>query len=82
MSDKPTLILVNIKRVKDWYMATSEDLKGLHVADPDLSSVIKEIPEVIKALYKVRDGIVVNVEEASSDDTNEVFPLRYTAEAA
>jgi hypothetical protein len=82
MSDKPTLILVNIKRIKDWFIATSEDLKGFHVADPDLSIVIKEIPAVIKALYKARDGIVVNVEEASSDDTTQVFPLRYLAEAA
>lgn len=82
MTHKPTVILVNIRRLKDWFVATSDDLKGLHVADPDLGVVWKEIPHVIKALYKARDGITVNVEESSGDDAQQFLPLRYVAECS
>lgn len=50
----PSTIIVDIKRLQDWYVATSNDFPGLHVADPNLSIVIKEIPNVIKAMYKVK----------------------------
>lgn len=77
------LITVNIKRLKDWYVATSDDLKELHVADPRLNIVIEEIPHVIKALYKANRGIVVQVEESKPDtDSLSIFPLQYTAKAA
>ncbi len=80
MTEKKAVILVNIKRLKDWYVATSPDLKGLHVADPDMSLVIKEIPEVIKSIYRVKHNQEVDVEEAATE-SEEVFPLRYTATA-
>jgi hypothetical protein len=72
-------ITVNIKSLNDWYVATSEQINGLHVSDPDLSVVIKEIPSVIKAMYKVQKGLVVKVEQSKSAD---VFPLQYIAKAA
>lgn len=80
MTKKPSVILVNIKRLKDWYVATSPDLQGLHVADSDIKVVIKEIPEVIKSLYRVKYEVEVDVEEASTE-SEEVFPLRYTTTA-
>ena len=81
MSGKPPVILVNIKRLNDWFVATSPDLKGLHVADPDMAVVLKEIPLVIKSLFKVKYDEVVDVIEAGTE-SEEVFPLRYTTHKA
>lgn len=82
MGKKPSVILVNIRRLKDWYVATSEDLQGLHVADTDLGTVINEIPQCIKALFKAKHDMDVVVSEAATVDSEDVFPLRYETEAA
>ena len=46
------LIRVDISIKEDIYIATSEDLLGLFVADKNLIDFVNEIPEVIKAIYK------------------------------
>ncbi len=50
MSSEAIFVRVRIDEGDDLLHATSPDMNGLYVAEPDLESLIKEIPEVIKAL--------------------------------
>lgn len=52
------IVLVAVSR-KDygWFVAESENLPGLFVSHPTLDQVMKDIPEVIKALYKHNRGL-------------------------
>lgn len=78
MTEKPVSILVCIKRMGKGFFASSEDLKGLLLYHPDLSKIVTEIPEVIKALFTAR-GVAVDVQEETPEDGRDVFPLRYSA---
>lgn len=78
---KPTVILVDVEQLRDWYIATSCDLHGLLVAHHDLAILIKEIPEVIRALYRAK-GIEVRVREASPPEKHSINQRRYVTEAA
>jgi len=78
---KPIAVNVEVRRLKEMFVATSKELKGLHIADYKLQNVLDEVPSVIKALYKV-DGIDVIVEESADHLTNDVFPITYFAKAA
>lgn len=77
---KPTVILVTIERLQDWFVAKSTDLRGLSMAAPDLSSLIADIPATIGMLYQVQHGASVEVRESSGGDTVNPFPLRYMVE--
>ena len=79
MAPKPTIIIVNIDTVRGWHVATSEDLTGLFVTNNDLSSLTREIPEVIAAMYRAQGKEVV-VREGASEDSHNTLPLRYVME--
>lgn len=79
---KPTVILVDIEHLRDWYVATSCDLPGLLAAHSDLSVLLSEIPEVIRLMYKAKSGINVKVREGSPPESSTINQLRYVAEAA
>lgn len=81
MTEKPVSILVDIRRMGKGYIACSDDLKGFRVFHADLGTVINEIPEVIKAMYKAK-GKTMIVQDETPEDAQELFPLRYTAMAA
>ncbi len=74
---KPDVIDVDVVRERDWFIANSENLNGLFVAYPDMPTLVENLPNMIKALYKFQHGIDVNVVEASSGDQRNVFPIRY-----
>ena len=68
MTNIPQSILVNLNRKDGWWYATSEDLKGLLVANPAFTTFSKQIPEVIGALLKTKYGVAVTVVEAAMID--------------
>lgn len=47
-------LTVNIKKVGDWYIATSPELPNLHVGDDNLEAVFKEVPAVAKLLLEMK----------------------------
>lgn len=48
--DVNELIKLDISIIEGLYIATSEDLPGLFVADRNIIDLFNEIPEVIKAI--------------------------------
>ncbi len=46
---------------EDWVVATSNDLPGLFISHPDRETVLSDIPETIKALYRAQYGLDVRV---------------------
>jgi hypothetical protein len=42
------------------FYATSDDLSGLFVAGPDISAVLRKIPEVIEALFAAKAAGALN----------------------
>jgi hypothetical protein len=51
------LITVNIKKLDDFYNATSEDVEGLRIVAYNLDKLIKAIPEHLQAHLKQRGYI-------------------------
>lgn len=80
MSKIPQSITVELNRKDGWWYATSNDLKGLLVANPALTEFSKEIPEVIKALLKVKYGVEVCVREITSPDSSDMRHVTFMAE--
>lgn len=80
MANKPAVILVKIESVRDWHVATSDDMNNFFMALPNLGDLIKDIPNVIKALYKAQHGVDVEVKEGGSVDNHSTMPLRYVME--
>ena len=70
------IIRVSVHRSRGgWYEATSFDLPGLYVANPDISAVFEDIPLTIKALYKAQYDVDVVVMEGAyrqAHDTHEL----------
>jgi len=80
MPNKPTIILVSIDQLRGWHIATSKDINNFFMSSPNLSELIRDIPNVIKALYKAEHGIEVDVTEGASIDNHNTMPLRYVME--
>lgn len=80
MTEKPTVILVNIEPLREWYVATSKEMNNFFMALPNLGDLIKDIPNVIQALYKAQHGVNVTVKESGSGDSHNLMPLKYTME--
>lgn len=76
------IVRVAIAKRGEWYMATSEDLRGFFVANQSLSVVYEEIPHAIKLIFKVKMDMDVEVKEASMPERRPIDELVYTAEAA
>lgn len=76
--DYPTVVLVNIEKLDDWYVARSERLPGFNVAAPEFDVVATEIKPVMVAFYKEKYGAVVEVEQEAGH-ADEPFPIAYTA---
>lgn len=47
-------IRVNFEEVDGWYIATSPDLPGFILADPNRQEIIDDLPLAIKTLYDAR----------------------------
>lgn len=73
------IIRVSVWRKHDWYVATSADLLGLFVANPDIRKVMEDVPVTIKALLKAQHGIEVEVSEASYMDKTEMSDMPWIA---
>lgn len=54
-------IIASVHHRDGWWYATSDQLDGLIVANPDLDKVKSELPLVIKAMYKAQFNKEVNV---------------------
>ena len=66
------IIRITLRRSRSgWYEATSSDLPGLYVANPDVSAVFKDVPVTIKALYKAQFGVDVDVVEGAYREAHE-----------
>lgn len=77
MTIKPTVILVTIERLQEWFVAKSNDLKGLYMTGPDFATLAQDIPNVIRMLYREQHGKDVIVEESGGGDNRDVNPFRY-----
>lgn len=73
-------VRVSYAKRRDHYIATSNDLRGLFIANTTLSSVYEEVPEAIKLLFKVKYGLNVSVKESSAPDKVSIEELVYEAE--
>jgi len=82
MTEKSTVVLVNIESVQEWFAASSEDLHGFFMAHDDLGELISDIPEAIKVLYKTQHGLDVDVRSGGHGDSKQISPLRYIMETA
>jgi hypothetical protein len=58
-----TKITVTIRKIDEWYIATSPDLKGLVVCHPNLTEFTQEIPACIAALFRANHNREVEVQE-------------------
>lgn len=56
--------------------AYSPDLPGLHVCGKKRETVLADVPEVIKMLYKLNDGVDVQVKMASNAQFKKPKPSR------
>lgn len=79
MTNKPTVILVNVAKVRDWFIATSDDLRELMATHSDFSKLVKELPEAIRLLYKVK-GFDVVVREGETPGLHPAGQFRYVTE--
>ena len=81
MTDKPIVIIVNVVQQRDWYIATSDDLRELIVTYPSFDIIVQEIPKAIRLLYKAK-GIEVIVRDADSPGIHPAGQFRYVTERA
>ena len=66
------IIRIVLRRSRSgWYEATTSDLPGLYVANPDVSAVFEDVPLTIKALYKAQFGVEVEVIEGAYREAHE-----------
>lgn len=80
--NKSEIVKVNLFRVFDTFFATSEQLKGLNVAHRDIFIFIKEIPNVIKNIYKAKYNKDFIVKQLLNDDIGDkkldgIFSIKY-----
>lgn len=75
------IVRVSFSKKSEWFIATSEDLRGLFVADRSLSVVYEEVPEVIKLMFKIKLGLDVDVKESSMVEKRPIDELVYIAES-
>ena len=69
------IIRVTVQRGRNgWHEATSSDLPGLYVANPDFSAVMEDVPVTIKALYKAQFGVEVEVIEGAYREAHHEYP--------
>lgn len=58
--------------------AYSPDLPGLHVCGKRRETVLADVPEVIRMLYKLNDGVEVTVKMAATAQFKRPKPTRQT----
>ena len=69
------IVRVAVRRNRSgWHEATSSDLPGLYVANPDVSAVFEDVPLTIKALYKAQFGADVAVIEGIYREAHHEYP--------
>ncbi len=81
--NRPDIIRVSIRKLKDWFIATSDSLPGLYLTDRSYDSLYRVIPEGIALLYRVDKKQAVTVEpyEIANEKTNP-SEVSYLAKAA
>jgi hypothetical protein len=79
MTEKPTVIIVNVVQQRDWYIATSDDLRELIVTYPSFDTIVKQLPETIRLLYKSK-GFDVVVQQAETPGIHPAGQFRYITE--
>lgn len=83
MTDSPVLICVSISPLQEWFVATSKNLDDFFMTHPNLSELIKDIPNALKVLYKYKYDRNVEVRQmAYTPEEKDLFPLRYELLAA
>lgn len=45
---------LNVKRVKNWWVVTSPEEKGLFLTNPSLNVILAEVPVALELLAKAR----------------------------
>lgn len=60
------IVRVALAKRGTWFFASSEDLTGLFVANPDLGAVYKALPEAIRLICRLKLGLDVAVTEPAT----------------
>lgn len=76
MSEK-SIINVKIRKLDGWYIATSNDLLGLMVAQQSIIKLTQEIPECIKIIYQAKFNAEVDVEELRSPQSSDLASVSF-----
>ncbi len=61
---KAIVIRIDLQKLDGWHVATSKDLPGFVLADPDRDKVIDDMPQAIGLLYSERHGVECRVVES------------------
>lgn len=60
---KKTVVTVAVTKKYGWYIVTSPGIKELIVCHKDFDTLMAEIPECIKILYKLNYNMEVDISE-------------------
>lgn len=74
------IVRVALAKRGTWFFASSDDLTGLFVANPDLGAVYKALPDAIRLLFKLKLGLEVEVTETALAEMRPIDELVYAAE--
>lgn len=67
ITDQPSAEVIVTRKVRDgWFVYTCDQLPGLYVAHQDDRTAYDDIPESIRMLIKLNDGIECQVSHAVS----------------
>lgn len=66
MPQEAEYIKVTVRKLKDWFIATSETLPGLYLADSSYDVLSSIIPEGIQLVYEAGQGRKVTVRPVES----------------
>ena len=78
MSNK-TVVEVKMTKENGWYVATSQDLRGLIVCHQNFAQFTQERPECITALYRADHNAEVEVKEIQSTEDCDLSRLVFEA---
>ena len=78
MDDFPVATLVRVEIVSDgtYYYASSDDVFGLHACSKDREALERDIPKLIKALYRANKSVAVEVKRFCPADQFPALAVR------
>jgi len=74
------VVTVNYSKRGDWYIATSDQIRGLFVACPNLADAYNEVPQAIQLIFKAKYDMDVDVKESSAAEKSPIDKITYIAE--